>query len=311
MSDSPIADVTDRLKASEGRAAAHTHRSEPCGEIAVQGIPFSVVLADGGDVIVMASIDGDRTALDRYRKDGAYVGRIAVYGPDQLPAPAGVATDSSGSFYIPDAERDVILVCGADGQIQAELGDGEFKAPRDVDVGAGGEVLIADTDNHRIQVWSRAKEVLACWGAQPDEDDESRFLPSGRGPGDFFRPFGVTGDSRGRIWVADTNNHRVQRLSVQAGFEHMFGVEGDAAGQLRFPIDVRIDAAGRVVVVDQQGARIQWFDEQGACETAISALAGLPEGAVVADVDVDADGVVYIPVGPAGKIFKVRAGGRL
>jgi sugar lactone lactonase YvrE len=270
------------------------------------------VLADGGDVIVMASIEGDRTALDRYRKDGTHVGRIAVYGPDRLPAPAGVATDATGAFYIPDADRDCILWCDAAGQIVAELGEGgELKAPRDVDVGAGGEILIADTDNHRIQVWSRTKEVLACWGAEPDEDDESRFLPSGRGPGEFFRPFGVTGDPRGRIWVADTNNHRVQRLSLASGFEHMFGVEGDAAGQLRFPIDVRVDAAGRVVVVDQKGARIQWFDEQGACETAISALTALPEGAVVADVDVDADGVVYIPVGPAGKIFKVRAGARL
>src|SRR5439155_12701727 len=115
----------------------------------------------------------------------------------------------------------------------------------DVDVDEHGRIIIADTENHRVQVWDKSGEVLAIWGAEANEDDESKFLPSGRAGGEFFRPLGVTFDERGRAWVADTNNHRVQRLTIENGFEVAFGSEGDAVGELKFPIDVRIDGDGR------------------------------------------------------------------
>ena len=49
---------------------------------------------------------------------------------------------------------------------------------------------------------------------------------TGKGPGEFNQPWGITLDKDGNIWVADWNNHRVQKLSPQ-------GKSADEHRQLR------------------------------------------------------------------------------
>jgi DNA-binding beta-propeller fold protein YncE len=305
---------------------AATHDTELVGEIVVAAsdgarrVPFSVVVAPSSQLLVFSFLkDEPGSVIDRFDLDGRFVGTLARFasgdGAGQLRGPAGLALDSAGNLFIPDWQRNRVVKLDAGGRFVAEWGgegsgESELQGPRDVEIGDDGRVLVADTENHRVQIWDARGAFVASFGAEASEDDESRFLPSGRGDGEFSRPFGVTFDAEGRVWVADTNNHRVQRLSVERGFEMAFGKEGEAAGALKFPIDVRIDARGGVVVADLGGRRIQWFSPSGAIERAIVPMEAMPEGAAVADVDVDDDGNVLVPVGPLGRVFRVRAGAK-
>jgi DNA-binding beta-propeller fold protein YncE len=302
-----------------------THHGELSGEIDVKApdgarrVPFSVAVEASGATLVFSFLATGESVIDRFDASSAFVATVARFAVGsargQLLSPAGVALDGGGRLMIPDAERNVILRCEASStgfSVVDELaGDGDLQGPRDVDSRADGTLVVADTENHRVQVWSPSGEVIASWGAEANEDDESRYLPSGRGHGEFFRPLGVTFDAKGRAWVADTNNHRVQRLSVEHGFELAFGVEGAAAGQMRFPIDVRIDDAGHVVVADDEGKRIQWFTQEGALVAAMLVAEAIPPGASIADVDVDGSGDVLIPVGPLARVYRARRGGAL
>jgi DNA-binding beta-propeller fold protein YncE len=305
------------------RAPSITHDTELVGTVDIRAsdgtrrIPFSLVLEPDNNLLVFSFLPDETPILDRFDRAGKHLATVARFQigdrEGQLRGPSGVAVGDDGSIVIPDGHRNRILVFDPSGRLLRELGqegtgEGELRGPRDVEVGAAERLLIADTDNHRVQVWNADGTHVVTFGAEADEDDESPYLPHGSRPGEFHSPSGVTFDAAGKIWVADTNNHRIERFDPTGGFELEFGRFGTEAGALSFPIDVRIDASGRAVVADLAGRRIQWFDTHGVLQCAIAPLEALPDGASVADVDVDDEGVVYVPVGPHARVYLARAG---
>jgi len=103
---------------------------------------------------------------------------------------------------------------------------------------------------------------------------------SGNGTGtaaQFYYPFGVAVDSSGNIYVADTNNHRIRKITP-AGVVSTFagtGTEGFANGtgteaQFNLPTGVAVDSRGNVYVADQVNHRIRRITPAGV----VSTLAG-------------------------------------
>ena len=70
-------------------------------------------------------------------------------------------------------------------------------------MGIDGKIYVADTNNHRVQVFDSDGEHLGNIGSE------------GSGNGQFQFPRGIEVDSLGTVYVADTNNRRVQVFQVQ------------------------------------------------------------------------------------------------
>jgi DNA-binding beta-propeller fold protein YncE len=85
----------------------------------------------------------------------------------------------------------------------------------------------------------------------------------GASNGQFLLPTGVAVDPAGRIYVADSTNHRVQVFNNAGGFLFTIGGPGAGNGQFNFPSTLTLDRAGRIYVVDQLNYRIQVFDYHG------------------------------------------------
>eukprot|EP00731_Ephydatia_muelleri_P008204 Em0004g542a len=85
---------------------------------------------------------------------------------------------------------------------------------------------------------------------------------SGSGDGQFSSPSGISikGDV---LYVADTDNHRVQKLTSSGKFLHKFGHQGSDQGQFNRPMAVIIDANNKLIVSDCDNHRIQIFNENG------------------------------------------------
>ncbi len=113
-------------------------------------------------------------------------------------------------------------------------GRGELQSPRGIAIGDDGSVYVADAGNHRIQVFSAEGEFVDSWGARSLAEEE---LGAARG---FNEPWDVAIGPDGSFYVADTWNHRIQRLdgegrSVTAwGFFGEFGPDDGEAGQRAF-----------------------------------------------------------------------------
>jgi len=85
----------------------------------------------------------------------------------------------------------------------------------------------------------------------------------GVGPGEFSGPTGVAVDPKGRILVADTGNHRVERFDSTGAYVGEFGGFGHDAGRFDRPTALWIEGALAVWVLDQGNARVAKYDLEG------------------------------------------------
>ena len=128
---------------------------------------------------------------------------------------------------------------------------GELREPRGIAIDSDGDVLVADTNNHRIQkLDGQTGAVLGVWGGPA----------AGNEPRQFRSPGGVAVAPDGTIYVADTWNHRIQKLDATGGFvaewhEQEPGFWGPRA--------LTVGADGTVFVADTGNKRIVAFAPDG------------------------------------------------
>jgi uncharacterized protein (TIGR03663 family) len=131
---------------------------------------------------------------------------------------------------------------------------GQLLAPRNLAVGPEDRLYVADSGNHRIQLFDSDGNFLHTWGSFGTE------------PGQFHEPWGIAVDEN-YVYVADTWNHRVQKFTLEGEFVTLIGRSvpevGDAAGLFYGPRDVLVLGDGRLLVTDTGNHRIQVFDNQG------------------------------------------------
>ncbi len=139
-------------------------------------------------------------------------------------------------------------------------GPGQFQYPQGIAVNRRGEVIVADSGNHRIQIT----------GGPPDRLDELPGEPRlvfgsrGSGPGELVEPAGVAVDADGNIYVADAGNHRIQKFDAQGRFLAAWGGPGRDPGLFDRPMGLAIDhARGWLYVTDTDNGRIQKLDLNG------------------------------------------------
>jgi len=127
-------------------------------------------------------------------------------------------------------------------------GRGQFEFPRGIAAIQSGNILVADSNNNRIEKFSALGVFVSTFGT------------SGRSPGEFQQPNGMAVDSKGNIYIADVENHRVQKASGDGRFLAQW--KGPAPG-FYGPRDVWVTPDDVVYVVDQGRARIVKLDANG------------------------------------------------
>ncbi|MBN2056514.1 TIGR03663 family protein [bacterium] len=85
----------------------------------------------------------------------------------------------------------------------------------------------------------------------------------GTGNGAFSNPGAIALDATGNIYVADTDNNRIQKFSPQGEYLRSIGSAGDQPGQFNKPRGVAVDSMGFIYVADTWNHRIQRFNPEG------------------------------------------------
>lgn len=86
---------------------------------------------------------------------------------------------------------------------------------------------------------------------------------SGSGNSQFSGAVAIAVDGTGNVYVADANNHRIQKFSGDGTFLLSWGTQGSGNGQFEFPRGIAIDGSGNVLVTDTDNDRIQRFTPSG------------------------------------------------
>ena len=154
------------------------------------------------------------------------VGELEMVG--KVPKdPLGIAVNSEGLIAVSDAEGHCILLYNAKGEYQQELGSygenkGQLNTPLDIIFINDDEVLVVDSENHRLQQFNvKTGNSVKSFGKQ------------GTGAGEFNFPTGVCMNDSGNIVVTDLCNERVQVLTEDG--EHVLTIGEN--GELDRPIE--------------------------------------------------------------------------
>ncbi len=155
--------------------------------------------------------------------------------------PSGVAQDSQGNIFIADTANNVIRMLDPDGLVSTIAGDGSyglangpgltaaFAFPLGVAVGPDDNVYVSDTYNHRICKLTRPATTGLQWTVTTMAGTGVAGFFNGAGSvARFSYPYGLDVDSLGNVYVADSSNHRIRKVSP-AGAVSTFAGTGAAA----------------------------------------------------------------------------------
>jgi streptogramin lyase len=195
--------------------------------------------------------------------------------------PSAAATDSVGNVYVADTGNQTIRkitsagvvtkVAGSAAEHKAVIGDfrpfikggsadgigsdARFSDPSGVATDTRGNVFVADTGNNTIRKITPAGVVTTLAGSEGERGSGADGTGSAAR---FYGPAGVSTDSAGNVYVADTGNHTIRRITpagvvtTVAGSPGLIGSADGAGSAARFnrPRGVAIDSGGNVYVAD-------------------------------------------------------------
>ncbi|MBU0945771.1 MAG: NHL repeat-containing protein [Proteobacteria bacterium] len=173
---------------------------------------------------------------------------------DPLRLPSDVAVDGKGKIYILDGTANTVRIYDHNGKPLSTVGDKEtLNLPLGLDVSPAGDVLVADSGNHRIVLFP-AKQ-----GA-PEFFD----LPTPPG-GKATDPTDVVfGQQLKKFFVVDNDNHRVIALDMKGKILWSSGKMGRNPEEFRFPFMLDKDNKDNLYIVEVVNTRIQVLNKDGA-----------------------------------------------
>jgi len=204
----------------------------------------------------------------------------------RLNMPVALALGADGTLFIADSGNNRVRAVDPQSRIRTVAGGGigdggdprqaVLNLPYGVAVDAQGHLYIADTHHHRIRrvIWSQESpriETIAGTGVSGFNGDER---PAVEAQLNF--PRGLAVDALGNLYVADTFNHRVRKITPEGMITTVAGTgragfsgDGDLAvrAELRFPLAVAVDVEGRLYIADAGNNRVRRVDRDGTITT--------------------------------------------
>ncbi len=260
-------------------AVLHAQFADPFGiAIAPNGLAY---IADAGKNNLIRMIDNTGLvstfagSFEGYRDGSASEARFHT--------PSGIAVDGNGNLYVADTGNHAIRKISPLGVVSTLAGTGEsgfldgpgkraeLNGPMGVAVNAAGQVFFTDTYNDRIRVIDTDGHVRTLAGSRV-----SGFADGAGENAQFDTPTGIALDGAGALWIADTRNHAIRRMSASGTVSTLIRSDRFAEpNALRRPLSLAVTHDGFVYVGEMSQGRVLQINSAGESRSIIGALGNL------------------------------------
>jgi sugar lactone lactonase YvrE len=311
------------------------------GSAATFNAPLGIAVDSSGNVYVAEEINSDIRKITSAGVVTTLAGTLSVPGITdgmgvlaRFNAPDAVAVDGSGNVYVADTGNDTIRMITPGGAVTTLAGSAKhvgsadgtgtaalFYAPDGVAVDSSGNVFVSDDANSTIRKVTPGGVVTTVAGVAL-----SYGFADGTGTGSRFDgPFGIAVDSGDNLYVADTGNDTIRKITASGVVTTLAGTPGTgfsdgtgAAAHFNNPAAMVVDGSGNLYIADELNDTIRKVAPGGVVTT----LAGTPgltasndgtgSGASFYDpygIGIDGSGNLYVADASNDTIRKVTPGG--
>src|SRR5437667_817177 len=218
-----------------------------------KGKPKGMCRDGKGDIVVL---EPHYSRVNHFTPDGKPVAQWGAHGTNagELAFPRSVIVNSHGDIFVSEygltervqqftAEgKKLIRVLGKGG-----TGEGEFNRAEGLGVDAQDRLYVADSCNHRVQIFAPGGRFFRSYGR------------AGTGRGEMSYPYDVKVDAQGLQFVCEFGNSRIQIFDRNNQPLEILGGPGAAPGQFSNPWSVALDSKGNLYVADAMNHRVQKF----------------------------------------------------
>lgn len=191
----------------------------------------------------------------------------------QFNNPRGMTIDESGNIFVCDAFNFKIRKITPNGVVSTLAGstigfaDGtgssaQFKNPSYITIDTFGNLYVADIDNHKIRKITTSGMVSTFAGSV------SGFADGSGTNAQFNRPLGIDIDFLGNLFIGDSNNHLIRKITADglvstiAGNEAGFAEGTGANAQFTNPAGIVIDSLNHIYVCDAGNHKIRKITQE-------------------------------------------------
>ena len=237
--------------------------------------------------------------------DGATGKLISSWGAKQFNMPHGLTIDHEDNVWLTDVGLHQVFKCTPDGKVLLTLGEARvpgddhahFNLPTDTAVLRDGSFYVSDGyKNTRVVKFGADGKFDFQWGTK------------GSGPGEFNLPHGIALDSKGRVYVCDRSNSRIQMFDAKGKFIDQW--KGAHIGR---PYGIGISKDDHVYLIDggepslkpsERGKAVE-LDTSGKVLDTFGGVGKEPgQFQLGHDIAVGPDGAVYVAEGSGARVQK-------
>jgi hypothetical protein len=248
---------TDHLHGGGRESESHHfslyfHQPEPHFHMKLSTLSFGFVLIMSLAVTVIPS-QAQRMPQDHWDFFGRWI-------PGSFK---GIAVGANGNICTYNTNAAAYQLMNSSGNVQAQFGSG-LGEPAGLAFDSTGNVYVLADD--KISVFDVSGTLLRQWGSRGSADGQ---FTLSQNPGSYWGHDRVAIDGQDRVFVADSQNFRIQVFDKFGAFVRKWGSPGGAAGQFgeQGPVSIAIGKRGNVCVgditVSSQVHRLQSFDVVG------------------------------------------------
>lgn len=245
--------------------------------------PLGVAVERSGDRVYVTESGGERL-VKVFDREGKLLFTLTPGSPNQAErTPMYVALSPQDEVLVSDRRQHAVMVFNRDGAPLRTL-----NPPRGIDSWSplgmtfrGDTLLVTDVtkNQHRVLAYGPTGDLGLAFGEE------------GKDPGQFWYPNGIATDSEGRIYIADSNNGRLQVFDAQGQWLYKLG-------GFNLPRGMAVDDDGRLYIADAVGQRVLVYNLKVQPIELLYELGdfGYEDGQFnfPNDVDVDSTGRIYI-----------------
>jgi sugar lactone lactonase YvrE len=227
--------------------------------------------------------------VQKFMNDGTFITKWG--GNGAFVNPMGIAIDSSGNVYVADQVHQRIAKFTSDGIFIKDWASSIN--PTDIAIDSLDNVYVTEMFDSRIAKFTSDGTLIKRWNTGPisrgiavDSSDNIWVTSANIGNANYlvqkftsdgtlltqwssagndgvsiptYNGYGIAFDSEGKLFIADTFNHRIQKYETDGALMAQFGNFGTGDGEFNSPHDLAIDSQDKIFVSDTHNHRVQVF----------------------------------------------------